>query len=485
MRKILFSALLILGAGSALATGASGAFFSDTESSSGNTFAAGAIDLKIDNDSWYNGNHCVFLNAQATSTPGFYWQGPALYPAAGSPCDTSWALDDLSNGHLFFNFKDLKPDDESEDTISMHVQNDAWACLRVSLTSNDDRSSTEPELADGDTPEDPDNTWDGELAQNLQMVWWADDGDNVYEVGEPLLTPNGGVVDLYNLATSTPFTVTLADASGNAWGGTGPLPANQTKYIAKGWCFGTLTLDPVPAGQGVNPGVNPGFHCDGTRLNNLTQTDAATVDVEFETVQARHNPDFRCTGLTNSLGKLTVIKLVRNDNGGNNIVSDFHLFIDNGTVTTQVTSGATTTVSSGTYSVSETGVSGYVGTFPTMPGQSCDLEGNVTIGLAEEKICYIMNDDLQANITLIKNVTGTQPLADPSTFKMRVDGILVPNTTSVPVNSNSSHFVTEDAKAGYHFVSIGGPQCPISSTSSPIILNEGQAVTCIITNAKN
>ena len=38
-----------------IAVGATGAFFSDTETSTGNTFAAGAIDLGVDNTSYYNG----------------------------------------------------------------------------------------------------------------------------------------------------------------------------------------------------------------------------------------------------------------------------------------------------------------------------------------------------------------------------------------------------------------------------------------------
>src|SRR3989344_313162 len=57
------------------------AFFSDTETSEGNILAAGAIDLLIDNESYYNG---VF-----------------------NP-DTSWEPDDLDPTHLFFNFNDLK-----------------------------------------------------------------------------------------------------------------------------------------------------------------------------------------------------------------------------------------------------------------------------------------------------------------------------------------------------------------------------------------
>lgn len=56
MKRILFSLGMIVLAGGAVATG-TGAFFSDTETSSGNTFTAGSIDLKIDHSlSTYNGS---------------------------------------------------------------------------------------------------------------------------------------------------------------------------------------------------------------------------------------------------------------------------------------------------------------------------------------------------------------------------------------------------------------------------------------------
>src|SRR3989344_5578285 len=246
MKKIITSLSVII-AVAALAVGATTAFLSDTENSSGNTFAAGAIDLKVDNESYYNG----VLNAA-----------------------TSWLSADLNAGQLFFNFLDLKPDDEGEDTISLHVNdNDAYLCMDVALTSNDDKSSNEPELGAGDTPEDINNTWDGELAQNLQMFWWADDGDNVFEVGEGGLNDNqgisSGIQTLLNLATTTPFSVALADSQNNVWTGqAGPIPGGSDRYIGKAWCFGALTLDPVGAGLGVNPTVDPGVNCDGKTLGN-------------------------------------------------------------------------------------------------------------------------------------------------------------------------------------------------------------------------
>lgn len=73
----------------AIAAGATGAFFSDTETSTGNTFTAGDIDLQIDNESY----------TVATSTPGV---GPSNLVA--SPW-TSWDLTDLVAGtHHFFDF---------------------------------------------------------------------------------------------------------------------------------------------------------------------------------------------------------------------------------------------------------------------------------------------------------------------------------------------------------------------------------------------
>src|SRR3989338_6055254 len=297
MKRILLGTVTIVGALAAMYIGVTGAFFSDTETSTGNTFAAGAIDLLVDNESYYNGNVC----AETAPDSGIWqWQGNALFPVPGTECDTSWELDNLT-GHLFFNFTDIKPDDEGEDTISLHVNtNDAYMCMNIALTENDDNNTTEPEGL-VDPTANPDTEWDGELAQTLQMVWWADDSDNVLEHGETILTGDGtvvgGVETLFNLAsTSGPFVVALADSENNVWDpqNPGPVPGEETRYIGKAWCFGTLTISPVPFDTGVSPAVDPGVLCDGTLLGNETQTDSALLDVTFDAVQARNNPDFVC-----------------------------------------------------------------------------------------------------------------------------------------------------------------------------------------------
>lgn len=482
MPRIILSLALIAITGGALTFGATKAFFSDTETSTANTFTAGAIDLKVDNESYYNGNKCTLVDGEETeeTTDDVYeWVGDAPYPVEGTSCETSFGESDLDNGLLFFNFTDLKPDDEGEDTISLHVEtNDAYACLDISLTSNDDNSSTEPELEVPDDEEDVDNTWDGELAQNIQMFWWADDGDNVYETGETALTD--GVRSLYNLAYNA-FSIPLADSLTNVWATStpGPIPGNTTQYIAKAWCFGNLTLDPVPAGQGVDPTVDPGVNCDGTVLNNLTQTDGATLDVAFRVIQARHNESFTCNNEKPRLAKLTVIKNLVTNNGGNNIVSDFQLFVD-GIVTTPVTSGVTTVLVPGNYVVYETGVEGYEANITG----ACNSDGEVTLVAGDDKTCTITNDDLPSNINLRRVVVNDNPAhanALLSAFKMRVDGILVPHLGSIDVTSNVAHVISQDPVPGYTATISGDAECP-ALLGGTATLDEGQEIECTITS---
>ena len=263
--------------------GATGAFFSDSETSVGNTLAAGAIDLGIDNESYYNGQ----------PNPGTSWQlsydmdlctvpNPAYAPDADE--NTEGTDDQPTLGCMFFNFNDLKPGDWGEDTISLHVNNnDSYLCADVTLTSTNDNGLTEPEGDDGDTT---DGAGNGELQNYVKFVWWADDGDNVLEDNETPIHQN------VPLGTGS---VALADSDENIWGDEGPLPGDSTRYVGKAWCFGDLTLSPVPAGQGVNPTVNGGITCNGANVNNVSQTDSMTADISFRAVQSRNNTSFQCT----------------------------------------------------------------------------------------------------------------------------------------------------------------------------------------------
>ena len=455
MRRIIISLAVMVAVGG-MVLGGTSAFFSDTETAAGNNFTAGAIDLKVDNESYYNG---------AVST------------------STSFGPSDLGNGLLFLNFTDLKPDDEGEDTISLHVNNnDAYLCLDMSLTSNDDISSNEPELDTLDAPEDINNTWDGELAGLVEMVWWVDDGDNVLEEGETLLSDGvQTVTDLFGQDKT--FSADLADSTTNVWTGeAGPVTGSETYYLGKAFCYGDMTLTPVlQDGLGTDGPLAPdrvatGFTCSGTGLGNESQTDGLTMDIAFSAVQARHNPNYTCDP-EQRLATLTVIKEIVNDNGGNNVVSDYQLQVV-GSGVTNVTSGIPTQFAAGAYVVTETGVSGYQATF----SGDCNAGGQITLGDGESKTCTITNNDIPSSITLVKVVNNDNGgIKVPAHFTLRIDGDVVPNNASVPVTANSVHAISEDAVAGYSLETVTGTGCPATIPGN-VTLNEGESITCTITN---
>jgi len=241
----------MIAAVAAVAIGATTAYFSDTETSTGNTFTAGAIDLTIDSNATYNG--------QVVSA-------------------ATWALKDLvPTADKFFNFSDIKPGDKGENTISLHVENnDAWGCVNVIPTKNDDVSSNEPELAAGDAT-NTDSIYDGELAQNMTFKIWADVctpkseypnarvGDNIYQGGcDRLLTSGNGPI--------TPTTYALADSQHpNVFTGlpNDSLNGSSTYYLGVEWS--------IP-----------------TTVGNIIQTDNYQADVSFYVEQSRNNPSFVC-----------------------------------------------------------------------------------------------------------------------------------------------------------------------------------------------
>ncbi|MEK7180057.1 MAG: hypothetical protein AAB706_01135 [Patescibacteria group bacterium] len=176
---------------------------------------------------------------------------------------------------------------------------------------------------------------------------------------------------------------------------------------------------------------------------------------------------------------LTVNKILITDNGGNETATNFQLFVD----ATAVSNGVANVLAPGSYVVTEIGVSGYQATF----SGDCNAGGQITLVAGQNKQCTITNDDIAPNVTLIKSVTnnGTPPgTAPPFQFTLRVDGNVVPQNTSVAVTANSSHSITEDPKAGYSFTSITGANCP-TNLGDLFSLNEGQAITCTITNDDN
>lgn len=265
----------------AVVIGATGAFFSDTETSTGNTFTAGDIDLKIDNTSYVTDSTGTLV----------------------ASTDTSWDLRDLTF-ERFFDFLDLKPGDIGEDTISIHVgSNDAWLCAAARITSDVDNGITEPEEEDGDVDLNNDNLGDdannGELDEKVNFAFWVDDGDNVFEnqqgaSGTPEVIFEGGPLS----GLGAQGKIAIADTDGSVLPSSGPVPGDSTFYIGKAWCFGTLT--PVSTRQDGFGNTTPlsrgttGFHCDGTDVDNQSQTDMVVGDLQFYAEQSRNNSEFTC-----------------------------------------------------------------------------------------------------------------------------------------------------------------------------------------------
>lgn len=271
--------IFVIGVVAVVGLTATQAFFNDTETSTGNILQAGALDLKIDNTCYYNGQACINGN----------WGGG---DEEGQECSCTWASKDLGEGDVFFSLLDLKPGDWEEDTISVNVDNDAWLCADINITRHADNTCTGPEQIDeNEACSDPDGP--GDLAQELRFTFWRDDGDNVFEADEVNSVLTEGTAD----AVLGDASWALADSSTIG----GPIPGRETFYIGKFFCFGTATQAPVVQDGSGSTGTNgpdsergTGFICDGSLVDNKAQTDSLEGDITFYAEQARHNDDFLC-----------------------------------------------------------------------------------------------------------------------------------------------------------------------------------------------
>ncbi len=270
LHRILSSLAIVVFAGSAIVAG-TGAFFSDTETSSANTFTSGAIDLTVDSEAHYNGHVCVDGLWQLDQTGGA--SGEPDYPRVGTPCGGTWARTDLGPTNKFFDYGDLKPGDHGENTISLHVENnDAWACAYIENVVSDDNGLTEPEVEAGDAD---DGAGNGELADEVNFFAWVDDGDNVWE-------PTSGENPLFSNISGN--AITRAYPLHTPAGGVSntPMAPGQTRYIGLYWCYGAIDT------------ANNALTCNGQPVSNVSQTDTMTADITFYAEQSRNNPDFVC-----------------------------------------------------------------------------------------------------------------------------------------------------------------------------------------------
>lgn len=258
MKKIILSLSILAAVGAVVMAGTS-ALFSDTETSTGNVFTAGSLDLKIDNTQHYNGNVCALNQAGA-----YVWTGLSTYPVPNTLCDGTWTLKDL-NLEKFFNFLDVKPGDLGENTISLHVvNNNAWACVEITNAIGQ-----------------PTN----DFATHMEFFAWRDDGDNIFEpfdneVAYTEIPVSGSALLNGNMKFA------LADSSTGAPIVGGDLTdTTKTKYIGLAWCAGTMDINQTSGA----------ITCDGSSMGNESQEGSLLADISFTVEQARGNPDFLCS----------------------------------------------------------------------------------------------------------------------------------------------------------------------------------------------
>ncbi len=157
--------------GGAAYYGSTGAFFSDSETSTANVFTAGSVDLTVDSQAHYAGLVCV-IDGQG---PAYHWvqDGSATVTRPdllNTACSNSWAATDLGPTNKFFNYSDVKPGDLGENTISLHATNDSWMCADLKVTSNIDGESGPTTIASSyNTSFEPATFAPGNI--NLQGGW--------------------------------------------------------------------------------------------------------------------------------------------------------------------------------------------------------------------------------------------------------------------------------------------------------------------------
>ncbi len=212
----------------------------------GITFAQGTLQLRIDSQASYNG----------VAVPSATWDLKNLVPGVDK----------------FFNFGDIKPGDSGENTISLHVNENAWICLNFTNLQQSENGENEPEAQ-------VDNTPGADLAAHTEVFAWRDDGDNIFE-------PQSGETKLFGVGpASTLFastTYAIADALN-----TPAVPANQTKYFGIQWCAGDLVVN-MTTGQ---------MSCNGEALGNIAQTDSFSVDISITAASASEQPQYTCNGV--------------------------------------------------------------------------------------------------------------------------------------------------------------------------------------------
>ena len=234
----------------------------------------------------------------------------------------------------------------------------------------------------------------------------------------------------------------------------------------------------------------------------LNQSTVTASSDQFETNLANNDSEVQI--IPNA--EIIIVKQVVNDNGGDLVLSDFGLTTDAPTLPVfdaGVVAGTTTTYTSetiyvppGTYTLEENDVAGYTeGTWSCTVGtvgNSAFDSGEITLAFGEQTVCTIVNDDIEPQLTLVKDLTndngGDLVIAD---FAISIDGGVVTSGVANSVLANTDIEISELALGGYtagtwecvdaNLLSTGLPAAG-AATGETFQVSPGSDVTCTIEN---
>jgi predicted ribosomally synthesized peptide with SipW-like signal peptide len=291
-RRTVLAGLGTVGVAAAGAGLGTTALFNDTERFVGNSLRAGTFDLLVDWQQTYDGpNGHEYVNAypdfdddgvQDRVPQSFViWakrEGYDLSDAQGKDDAIAAFKDaffaDIGEGNDWDQplvaLDDVKPGDSGEVTFSMHFfDNPAYVRLVGDLVAESENGQTEPEALVDPTAEGA-----GELADNVDVLLWSDDGDNVYE---PKTDEVVDVVVLFDTSCSMVWADSSAGCSASE-NTAAPEKFAQAKAGAKA-LFTELLAEPDVSGLGLPADMLP------------------TADVNVGLIEYGNS-----TGLKNSLG---------------------------------------------------------------------------------------------------------------------------------------------------------------------------------------
>ena len=248
----------------------------------------------------------------------------------------------------------------------------------------------------------------------------------------------------------------------------------------------TIGGEAATSGTAYTLDANTPYAIDETQLDGYTFVsitgDSKCPAALAGTITLNEGDDITCTIINDDIApQLTLVKDPTNDDGGNAAPDDFLLTIGGEAATS---STAYTLDANTPYAIDETQLDGY--TFVSITGDSkcpAALAGTITLDEGDDITCTITNDDIAPQLTLVKEVIKNNGgNAAPDDFLLTIGGEAATSGTAYTLDANTPYAIDEIQLDGYTFVSItGDPKCP-AALAGTITLDEGDDITCTITN---